>query len=48
VVEVDDDGMISLNFECSEKSAESKFVWSRNYEVISESSRLTVDTKGNK
>ncbi|KAG7268622.1 hypothetical protein CRUP_020055, partial [Coryphaenoides rupestris] len=48
VVEVDDDGMISLNFECSEKSAESKFVWSKNYEEISESSRLTVDTSGKK
>lgn len=48
VVEVDDDGMVSLNFECSEKTADSKFIWSKNYEEISDTSRLTVETKGNK
>ncbi|KAJ3611068.1 hypothetical protein NHX12_021084 [Muraenolepis orangiensis] len=48
VVEVDDEGVISLNFECSEKTAESKFIWSKNYEEISDESRLTVETKGNK
>ncbi|KAM9839522.1 myomesin-1 [Aulostomus maculatus] len=47
VVDVDDDGIISLNFECSEMTADSKFVWSKNYQDISDSSRLTIETKGN-
>uniref|UniRef100_W5MZ68 Myomesin-1 n=1 Tax=Lepisosteus oculatus TaxID=7918 RepID=W5MZ68_LEPOC len=46
VVDVDDDGVISLIYECSEMTAESKFVWSKNYEGLSDLSRLTVETKG--
>ncbi|XP_029313356.1 M-protein, striated muscle isoform X3 [Cottoperca gobio] len=48
VVDVNDDGVISLNFECCDITPDSKFVWSKNYEEISDSSRLTLDTKGNK
>uniref|UniRef100_A0A3P9NM07 Myomesin 1 n=1 Tax=Poecilia reticulata TaxID=8081 RepID=A0A3P9NM07_POERE len=48
VVEVDDDGVISLNFECSNLTPDSKFVWSKDYKEITDSSRLTVETKGNK
>ncbi|KAM8881049.1 myomesin-1 isoform 3-T3 [Synchiropus picturatus] len=47
-VEVDDDGVISLNFECSDLTPDSKFVWSKNYEEFTDSSRVTVETKGNK
>ncbi|XP_066579524.1 myomesin-1 isoform X2 [Amia ocellicauda] len=46
VVDVDDDGVISLIFECSEMTPDSQFVWSKNYEEISDSSRLTMETKG--
>uniref|UniRef100_A0A671UWS2 Myomesin-1 n=1 Tax=Sparus aurata TaxID=8175 RepID=A0A671UWS2_SPAAU len=48
VVDVDDDGIISLNFECSELTQDSKFVWSKNYEEMTDTSRLTIETKGNK
>ncbi|XP_042366506.1 M-protein, striated muscle isoform X2 [Plectropomus leopardus] len=48
VVEVDDDGIVSLNFECGEMIPDSKFVWSKNYEEITDSSRLNIETKGNK
>ncbi|CAG10217.1 unnamed protein product [Tetraodon nigroviridis] len=48
VVDVDDDGVISLNFECCDLTPASKFVWSKNYEDITDSSRLAVETKGNK
>ncbi|XP_028288722.1 M-protein, striated muscle isoform X2 [Parambassis ranga] len=48
VVNVDDDGIISMNFECSNVTPDSKFVWSKNYEEITDSSRLTIETKGNK
>ncbi|CAN9506382.1 unnamed protein product [Ophioblennius macclurei] len=48
VVDVDDDGVISLNFECGEMSPDSKFVWSKNYEDFSDTSRVTQETKGNK
>nr|XP_057915305.1 M-protein, striated muscle isoform X7 [Doryrhamphus excisus] len=48
VVDVDDDGNISLNFECGNLTPDSKFLWCKNYEDISDSSRLTVETKGNK
>uniref|UniRef100_A0A673BS95 Myomesin-1 n=1 Tax=Sphaeramia orbicularis TaxID=375764 RepID=A0A673BS95_9TELE len=48
VVDVDDDGVISLNFECGDMTPDSKFVWSKDYEEITDSSRLTVETKGNK
>ncbi|XP_062836541.1 myomesin-1 isoform X2 [Anolis carolinensis] len=48
VVEVDDNGVISLNFECDQMTADSKFVWSKNYEPIEDDSRLAIDTKGGK
>ncbi|KAK2859600.1 hypothetical protein Q5P01_004220 [Channa striata] len=48
VVDVDDDGIISLNFECCDLKPDSKFVWSKNYEEIADTSRLTTETKGNK
>ncbi|KAH0617803.1 hypothetical protein JD844_016400 [Phrynosoma platyrhinos] len=48
VVEVDDNGVISLNFECDQMTADSKFIWSKNYEPIEEDSRLAIDTKGGK
>ncbi|XP_068438435.1 myomesin-1 [Clinocottus analis] len=48
VVDVDDDGNISLNFECCDMTPDSKFVWSKNYEDITDPSRLTLETKGNK
>lgn len=47
-MDVDDDGIISLNFECSELTQDSKFVWSKNYEEMTDTSRLTIETKGNK
>ncbi|XP_067279215.1 myomesin-1 isoform X2 [Pseudorasbora parva] len=48
VVNVDDDGVISLNFECSNLTADSKFVWSKNYMEMTEPERMTMETKGNK
>uniref|UniRef100_A0A7N6FB42 Myomesin-1 n=1 Tax=Anabas testudineus TaxID=64144 RepID=A0A7N6FB42_ANATE len=48
VVDVDDNGVISLNFECGDLIPDSKFVWSKNYEEITDPSRLTIETKGNK
>ncbi|XP_077208781.1 myomesin-1 isoform X1 [Paroedura picta] len=48
VVEVDDNGIISLNFECDHMSPDSKFIWSKNYEPIDDDSRLAIDTKGGK
>lgn len=48
VVEVDDDGVISLNLECNSLTADSKFIWSKNYEEIKDSTRLTMETKGSK
>ncbi|XP_075903482.1 myomesin-1 isoform X3 [Nelusetta ayraudi] len=48
VVDVDDDGVISLNFECCDMTQDSKFVWSKNYQAITDSSRVTSETKGNK
>ncbi|XP_034069843.1 myomesin-1 isoform X2 [Gymnodraco acuticeps] len=47
-VDVDDDGIISLNFECCDTTPDSKFVWSKDYEEIADTSRLTIETKGNK
>ncbi|KAK3546325.1 hypothetical protein QTP70_025679 [Hemibagrus guttatus] len=44
VVDVDDDGVISLIFECAEMTESSQFVWSRNYEAFTKSSRLTIET----
>uniref|UniRef100_G3NJS5 Myomesin 1 n=1 Tax=Gasterosteus aculeatus aculeatus TaxID=481459 RepID=G3NJS5_GASAC len=48
MVDVDDNGVVSLNFECGDMTADSKFVWSKNYEEITDPSRLTMETKGNK
>ncbi|XP_034718470.1 M-protein, striated muscle isoform X3 [Etheostoma cragini] len=48
VVDVNDDGIISLNFEFGDLTPDSKFVWSKNYEEITDQSRLTIETKGNK
>ncbi|KAM6210237.1 myomesin-1 isoform 1-T1 [Sarcoramphus papa] len=48
VVDVDDNGVISLNFECDQMSPNSKFVWSKDYEPIEDDSRLNIDTKGGK
>ncbi|XP_047424251.1 myomesin-1 isoform X7 [Mugil cephalus] len=47
-VDVDDNGIISMNFECCDMTADSKFVWSKNYEEITDTSRLTTETHGNK
>jgi len=42
VVDVDDDGVISMIFECSKMAEGSEFVWSKNYKAIADSSRLTI------
>uniref|UniRef100_A0A3Q1H3W1 Uncharacterized protein n=1 Tax=Anabas testudineus TaxID=64144 RepID=A0A3Q1H3W1_ANATE len=41
-VDVDDDGVISMVFECSEMKEGSEFVWSKNYQAITDTSRLTI------
>ncbi|XP_031224579.1 myomesin-1 isoform X2 [Mastomys coucha] len=48
VVNVDDDGVISLNFECDQMTPKSEFVWSKDYEPTEDSPRLDVENKGNK
>ncbi|NP_001154812.1 myomesin 1a (skelemin) isoform X1 [Danio rerio] len=48
VVDVDDNGVISLIFECSDLKEDSQFVWSKNYEAFTDSSRLTIQTTGGK
>ncbi|XP_078254637.1 myomesin-1 [Rhinoraja longicauda] len=48
VVDVDDDGVISLIFECTDMAGGSKFIWSKNYEELIDSSRVTMETKGGK
>lgn len=46
---VDDNGVISLNFECDQLTPDSKFVWSKNYEAIGDdSSKVETETKGNR
>lgn len=47
-VDVDDDGVISMVFECSEMSEGSEFVWSKNYQAITDTSRLTIVTERGK
>uniref|UniRef100_A0A8C6UGI2 Myomesin 1a (skelemin) n=1 Tax=Neogobius melanostomus TaxID=47308 RepID=A0A8C6UGI2_9GOBI len=42
IVDVDDDGIISMIFECSEMNEGSKFVWAKNYETMTDTSRLTI------
>ncbi|XP_023598657.1 myomesin-1 isoform X2 [Trichechus manatus latirostris] len=48
VVNVDDDGVISLNFECDQMSPKSEFIWSKDYISTEDSPRLEVESKGNK
>uniref|UniRef100_A0A2K6FR60 Myomesin 1 n=1 Tax=Propithecus coquereli TaxID=379532 RepID=A0A2K6FR60_PROCO len=48
VVNVDDDGVISLNFECDQMSPKSEFIWSKDYVSTEDSPRLEVESKGNK
>ncbi|XP_075441391.1 myomesin-1 isoform X3 [Ascaphus truei] len=45
-VDVDDNGVISLNFECDQLTPDSKFVWSKNYEGTDDSPRISIETKG--
>lgn len=47
-VDVDDDGVISMVFECSEMSEGSEFIWSKNYQTITDTSRLTIINEGSK
>ncbi|XP_041849030.1 myomesin 1a (skelemin) isoform X2 [Melanotaenia boesemani] len=47
-VDVDDNGVISMVFECSEMNEDSKFIWSKNYKEITDTSRLTIITEGSK
>ncbi|XP_012734781.2 myomesin 1a (skelemin) isoform X2 [Fundulus heteroclitus] len=47
-VDVDDNGVISMVFECSEMKEGSHFVWSKNYQEITDTSRLTIVTEGGK
>uniref|UniRef100_A0A3P8ZS18 Myomesin 1a (skelemin) n=1 Tax=Esox lucius TaxID=8010 RepID=A0A3P8ZS18_ESOLU len=46
VLDVDDDGVISMIFECSKMAEGSKFVWSKNYKAMTDTSRLTIVTEG--
>ncbi|KAF6088690.1 myomesin 1 [Phyllostomus discolor] len=48
VVSVDDDGVISLNFECDQMTANSEFIWSKDYVSTEDSPHLEVESKGNK
>ncbi|XP_041658252.1 myomesin 1a (skelemin) isoform X2 [Cheilinus undulatus] len=41
-VDIDDDGVISMVFECSEMKEGSEFVWSKNYLPMADTSRLTI------
>uniref|UniRef100_A0A8C5I6P6 Myomesin-2-like n=1 Tax=Gouania willdenowi TaxID=441366 RepID=A0A8C5I6P6_GOUWI len=41
-VDVDDDGVISMVFECSEMKEGCEFVWSKNYQEMTDTSRLTI------
>lgn len=41
-MDVDDDGVISMVFECSEMTEGSEFIWSKNYQALSDSSRVTI------
>ncbi|XP_051554889.1 myomesin-2-like isoform X2 [Myxocyprinus asiaticus] len=48
MVDVDDDGVISLIFECSDLKEGSQFVWSKNYKALTDTSHLTIQTVGGK
>ncbi|XP_077415653.1 myomesin 1a (skelemin) isoform X2 [Vanacampus margaritifer] len=41
-VDVDDDGIISMVFDCPEMSQGCEFVWSKNYQPITDTSRVTI------
>lgn len=47
-MDVDDDGVISMVFECSEMNEGSEFIWSKNYQTITDTSRLTIINEGSK
>lgn len=47
-VDVDDDGVISLVFESSEMNQDSEFIWSKNYQAVTEDSGVTIVTEGSK
>ncbi|XP_008285898.1 myomesin 1a (skelemin) isoform X1 [Stegastes partitus] len=47
-VDVDDDGVISMIFECSDMKEGCEFVWSKNYQEITDTSRLTIITEKGK
>ncbi|XP_034744104.1 myomesin 1a (skelemin) isoform X2 [Etheostoma cragini] len=47
-VDIDDDGVISMIFECSDMKEGSEFVWSKNYQTITDTSRLTIITEKGK
>lgn len=47
-MDVDDDGVISMVFECSEMGEGSQFIWSKNYQTITDTSRLTIINEGNR
>jgi len=40
--------VISMIFECSEMAEGSEFIWTKNYKAITDTSRLTIVTEGNK
>uniref|UniRef100_A0A674BVY0 Myomesin 1a (skelemin) n=1 Tax=Salmo trutta TaxID=8032 RepID=A0A674BVY0_SALTR len=48
ILDVDDDGVISMIFECSEMAEGSEFIWSKNYKTLTDTSRLTIVTEGGK
>ncbi|XP_066208528.1 myomesin-1 isoform X2 [Saccopteryx leptura] len=48
VVSVDDDGIISLIFECNQMAPSSEFTWSKDYLSTEDSPRIEVESKGNK
>lgn len=47
-MDVDDNGVISMVFECSEMSEGSQFIWSKNYQTITDTSRLTIISEGSR
>ncbi|XP_031418958.1 myomesin 1a (skelemin) isoform X2 [Clupea harengus] len=46
IMDVDDDGVISMIFECSAMGEGSEFIWSKNYKELTDTSRLTIETSG--
>lgn len=41
-MDVDDDGVISMVYECSEMSEGCEFVWAKDYQPITDPTRLTI------